>query len=66
LGIRSQIRWLPVAGNQERRAAAEAARTLPFPFVLVGRAENFLHGRPDLDDTIRRLQAFEAVGANAL
>src|SRR5437016_12002562 len=39
-------------------AAAEAARALPFPFVLVGRAENFLHGRPDLDDTIRRLQAF--------
>jgi 2-methylisocitrate lyase-like PEP mutase family enzyme len=47
-------------------AAAEAARALPFPFVLVGRAENFLHGRPDLDDTIRRLQAFEAVGADAL
>jgi 2-methylisocitrate lyase-like PEP mutase family enzyme len=51
----------------ERMAAAvEAARALPFPFVLVGRAENFLHGRPDLDDTIRRLQAFEAVGADAL
>lgn len=47
-------------------AAVEAARGLPFPFVLVGRAENFLHGRPDLDDTIRRLQAFEAVGADAL
>ena len=47
-------------------AAAAAARALSFPFVLVGRAENFLHGRPDLDDTIRRLQAFEAVGANAL
>jgi 2-methylisocitrate lyase-like PEP mutase family enzyme len=47
-------------------AAAEAARALPFPFVVVGRAENFLHGRPDLDDTIRRLQAFEAVGADAL
>jgi 2-methylisocitrate lyase-like PEP mutase family enzyme len=47
-------------------AAAEAARALPFPFVLVGRAENYLHGRPDLDDTIRRLQAFEAVGADAL
>ena len=47
-------------------AAAEAARALPFHFVLVGRAENFLHGRPDLDDTIRRLQAFEAAGANAL
>ena len=47
-------------------AAVEAARALPFPFVMVGRAENFLHGRPDLDDTIRRLQAFEAVGADAL
>lgn len=47
-------------------AAAEAARALPYPFVLVGRAENFLHGRPDLDDTIRRLQAFEAAGADAL
>jgi len=47
-------------------AAAEAARVFPFPFVLVGRAENFLHGRPDLDDTIRRLQAFEKVGAGAL
>ena len=47
-------------------AAAQAARALPFPFVLVGRAENLLHGRPDLDDTIRRLQAFEAVGADAL
>lgn len=47
-------------------SAVEAARALPFPFVLVGRAENFLHGRPDLDDTIRRLQAFEGVGADAL
>lgn len=47
-------------------AAAQAARALPFPFVLVARAENFLHGRPDLDDTIRRLQAFEAAGADAL
>ncbi len=47
-------------------AAAEAARALPCPFVLVGRAENFLHGRPDLDETIRRLQAFEAAGADAL
>jgi 2-methylisocitrate lyase-like PEP mutase family enzyme len=51
----------------ERMAAAvEAARALPFPFVLVGRAENYLHGRPDLDDTIRRLQAYEAAGADAL
>jgi 2-methylisocitrate lyase-like PEP mutase family enzyme len=47
-------------------AAVEAARALAFPFVLVARSENFLHGRPDLDDTIRRLQAFEAAGADAL
>lgn len=47
-------------------AAVEAARALKHPFVLVARAENFLHGRPDLDDTIRRLQAFEAAGADAL
>jgi 2-methylisocitrate lyase-like PEP mutase family enzyme len=47
-------------------AAAEAARALPFPFTLTARAENFLHGRLDLDDTIRRLQAFEAAGADVL
>jgi 2-methylisocitrate lyase-like PEP mutase family enzyme len=47
-------------------AAAEAARSLPVPFVLTARAENFLHGRPDLDDTIRRLQAFEKAGAEVL
>jgi 2-methylisocitrate lyase-like PEP mutase family enzyme len=47
-------------------AAAEAAHALPFPFVLVARAENYLHGREDLADTIRRLQAFEAAGADAL
>ena len=40
-------------------AAAEMARSLAFPFTLTARAENFLHGRRDLDDTIRRLQAFE-------
>ena len=51
----------------ERIAAATiAARVLPFPFMLVGRAENYLHGRPDLDDTIRRLQAYEAAGADVL
>ncbi|MBV9116453.1 MAG: isocitrate lyase/phosphoenolpyruvate mutase family protein, partial [Acetobacteraceae bacterium] len=47
-------------------AAAEAARALPFPFALTARAENFLRGNPDLDDTIRRLQAFEAAGADVL
>ena len=48
------------------QAAVEAARALPFPFTLTARAENFLHGRRDLDDTIKRLQAFEAVGADVL
>lgn len=47
-------------------AAAEAARSLPRDFVLTARAENFLHGRPDLDDTIKRLQAFEKAGADVL
>ena len=47
-------------------AAAAAAHALPFPFMFVARAENFLHGRPDLDDTIRRLQAFETAGAEVL
>ena len=40
-------------------AAIEAARALPFAFTLTARAENFLRGNPDLDDTIKRLQAFE-------
>jgi 2-methylisocitrate lyase-like PEP mutase family enzyme len=47
-------------------AAVEAARELPFRFTLTARAENFLHGRADLDDTIRRLQAFEHAGADVL
>jgi 2-methylisocitrate lyase-like PEP mutase family enzyme len=48
------------------RAAASAARTLPFPFTLTARAENFLFNRPDLADTIRRLQAFQEAGADVL
>jgi len=47
-------------------AAVEAARSLPFAFVLTARADNFMHGRRDLDDTIRRLQAFEKAGADVL
>lgn len=47
-------------------AAAAAARTLPFRFTLTARAENLLHGRIDLDDTIRRLQAYERAGADVL
>jgi 2-methylisocitrate lyase-like PEP mutase family enzyme len=65
-------------GNQERplydvglaveriAAASEAARTLPFPFILTARAHNFLYPNPSLDDTIRRLQAFEKAGADVL
>lgn len=49
----------------ERVAAAVEACTGQ-PFVLTARAENFLHGRPDLDDTIKRLQAFEKAGADVL
>lgn len=48
------------------KAAVAAARALPFPFMLTARAENFLHGRPDLADTIRRLQAYEAAGADVV
>jgi 2-methylisocitrate lyase-like PEP mutase family enzyme len=47
-------------------ASAQAARELPFDFVLTARAENFLYGRPDLADTIARLQAFEQAGADVL
>lgn len=47
-------------------AAAEAARALPHDFLLTARCENFLWERPDLEDTIRRLQAFEQAGADVL
>src|SRR3954451_19932922 len=47
-------------------AAVEAARVLPFPFTFTARAENHIRDNPDLDDTITRLQAFEAAGADVL
>jgi 2-methylisocitrate lyase-like PEP mutase family enzyme len=47
-------------------AAVAAARALPFAFTLTARAENYLRGKPDLDDTIRRLTAFEKAGADVL
>jgi 2-methylisocitrate lyase-like PEP mutase family enzyme len=65
-------------GNKERplypfreavervKAAAQAAKRLPFPFTLTARAENFLRGNPNLEDTINRLQAFEQAGADVL
>ena len=48
------------------RAASEAASALPFPFMLTARAENYLVGRRDLKDTIKRLQAYQEAGANVL
>jgi 2-methylisocitrate lyase-like PEP mutase family enzyme len=56
------------AGHAAARVAAavEAARGLGFPFVLTARAENHIRGNPDLDDTIARLQAYEAAGADVL
>lgn len=48
------------------QAAVDAKRSLDFDFTLTARAENFLFDRPDLDDTIRRLQAFEQAGADVL
>jgi 2-methylisocitrate lyase-like PEP mutase family enzyme len=56
-----------IAEAAERiRAAAEVAHSLEFPFTLTARAENFLVGKPDLDDTIRRLQAYQEAGADVL
>lgn len=48
------------------KAAAEAAHSLPFTFTLTARAENYLHGRSDLKDTIKRLQAYQEAGADVL
>jgi 2-methylisocitrate lyase-like PEP mutase family enzyme len=48
------------------RAAAELAHSLPFPFTLTARAENYLFGRRDLNDTIKRLQAYQEAGADVL
>lgn len=48
------------------QAAVEAARSLAFPFVVTARADNFIRGRMDIDDTIHRLKAFAAVGADVL
>ncbi|MCY1280276.1 hypothetical protein D9M68_436290 [compost metagenome] len=57
----------PFALAVERiQAAVAAARSLPFAFTLAARAENFLHGRPDLDDTLRRLVVYAEAGADVL
>ena len=56
----------PARAAERVRAAVEAARALPFPFMLTARAENHIRGNPDLDDTIARLLAYEAAGADVL
>jgi 2-methylisocitrate lyase-like PEP mutase family enzyme len=57
----------PLSLSVERiHAAAEAARAIPYPFLLTARAENFVRGRPDLDDALRRLEAYERAGADVL
>lgn len=54
------------AATERIAAAVQTARSLPFPFTLTARAENFIRGNPNLDDTIRRLQAYERAGADVL
>jgi 2-methylisocitrate lyase-like PEP mutase family enzyme len=56
----------PALAAERIRAAAEAAHALAFPFTLTARAENYIVGRPDLADTIARLQAFQEAGADVL
>ncbi len=57
----------PIGKAVERiQAAAEAAKGLPFKFMLCARAENYLNGRQDLADTIRRMQAYQEAGADVL
>ncbi|HLX94039.1 MAG TPA: isocitrate lyase/phosphoenolpyruvate mutase family protein [Puia sp.] len=58
---------LPIELSLARvKAAVEAARSLPFHFTLTARAENLLHGRPDLEDTIHRLESYAEAGADVL
>jgi 2-methylisocitrate lyase-like PEP mutase family enzyme len=56
----------PAEAVERIGAAVEAVEALPFPFTLTARAENHIHGNPNLDDTIERLQAFERAGAHVL
>jgi 2-methylisocitrate lyase-like PEP mutase family enzyme len=56
----------PKLAAERVAAASKAAKALPFAFVLTARAEGFLRGKPDLDDVIARLKAYEAAGADVL
>src|SRR3954469_13906873 len=65
-GDRARPLYDPAHAAERIAAAVEAARAVDFPFVLTARTENYLRGNPDLDDTIRRLRAFEVAGADVL
>ncbi|MGH7311050.1 MAG: isocitrate lyase/PEP mutase family protein [Candidatus Rokuibacteriota bacterium] len=65
-GDRDRPRYDLGQATERVAAAVEAARGLGFPFTLTARTENFVRGNPDLDDTIKRLQAFEKAGADVL
>ena len=56
----------PEEAAERIAGAAEAASAFDFPFTLTARAENFLHGNPDIDDTLARLEAYEKAGADVL
>jgi 2-methylisocitrate lyase-like PEP mutase family enzyme len=53
-------------GTERIAAAVEASTSFPFPFTLTARAENFVRGKPDLEEVIKRLQAYEKAGADVL
>jgi len=63
---RQQAPYELLLAAERIRAAAEVVRSLPFPFVLTARAENYVIGHPDLRDTIARLQAYQEAGADVL
>jgi len=65
-GDKERPLYEPAHATERVAAAVRAARGLPFAFTLTARAEGFLRGKPDLDDVIRRLQAFEKAGADVL
>ena len=65
-GNRERPLFDPGQATERVAAAVAAARALPFPFTLTARTESFLRGNPNLDDVIKRLQAFERAGADVL
>jgi 2-methylisocitrate lyase-like PEP mutase family enzyme len=65
-GRRQQAPYEPSLAAERVRAAVEVAHSFGFPFMLTARAENYVIGRPDLGDTIARLQAFQTAGADVL